>query len=89
MDNQIGVAANASYKNKYSRFIPMKGKFDMVLAAFSQRGLSVLLFGEDREELERDLRREVSSRSAAVTVEASVRALSVLSLLANSAPIPK
>jgi AraC family transcriptional regulator of adaptative response/methylated-DNA-[protein]-cysteine methyltransferase len=58
MDSRIGIGANASYENGYFQFISMKGKLGMVLAAVSQRGLSALLFGDDREELERDLRRE-------------------------------
>jgi AraC family transcriptional regulator of adaptative response/methylated-DNA-[protein]-cysteine methyltransferase len=58
MDGRMGLGANASYENEYFQFISMKGKLGMVLAAVSQRGLAALLLGEDREELERDLRRE-------------------------------
>jgi len=58
MDSRIGLEASSSYENKYFQFISMKGKLGMVLAAVSQRGLSALLLGDDREELERDLRRE-------------------------------
>ena len=58
MDSRIGLEANSSYENEYFQFISMKGKLGMVLTAVSQRGLSALLLGDDREELERDLRRE-------------------------------
>ena len=58
MDSQTSLEASASYVNEYFQFISMKGKLGFVLAAVSQRGLSSLLLGDDREELERDLRRE-------------------------------
>ena len=58
MDSRIGLEASSSYENEYFQFISMRGKLGMVLAAVSQRGLSALLLGDDREELERDLRRE-------------------------------
>jgi AraC family transcriptional regulator of adaptative response/methylated-DNA-[protein]-cysteine methyltransferase len=58
MDSRIDLETSSSCENEYFQFISMKGKLGMVLAAVSQRGLSALLLGDDREQLERDLRRE-------------------------------
>jgi hypothetical protein len=58
MDSRTGLEPSASYVNEYFQFVSMKGKLGLVLAAVTQRGLSALLLGDDREELERDLRRE-------------------------------
>jgi hypothetical protein len=58
MNSSFGLEMNSSYENEYFQFISMKGKLGTVLTAVSHHGLSALLLGEDREELERDLRRE-------------------------------
>jgi AraC family transcriptional regulator of adaptative response/methylated-DNA-[protein]-cysteine methyltransferase len=58
MNSSFGLETNSSYENEYFQFISMKGKLGTVLTAVSHHGLSALLLGEDREELERDLRRE-------------------------------
>jgi hypothetical protein len=63
MDSWIGLEASSSYENECFQFISMKGKLGMLIAAVSPRGLSALLLGYDREELERSSTR-VSRRAA-------------------------
>jgi hypothetical protein len=58
MDGRISSKTNLSYENEYFQFITMEGELGFVLSAVTQRGLAALLLGDDREELERELRRD-------------------------------